>query len=137
MIYEVLIFIIAVLFVIVFVFCAQGIVNEDDKMNKNRKKIYKGYMQDLADCHNKEIEASKEEIEKFRNKNKVLKEENKKLKKENKKLKKENERFKERVQQLQINNTQRLQNEIEMLKTTIMRNEAYIERMQHKGPWRK
>ena len=30
-----------------------------------------------------------------------------------------------------------LKNEINMLRTTIARNEAYIERMEHKGEWRK
>ncbi len=69
----------------------------------------------------------------------------------------ENEELKERVKQLQIDNTvikkiyeslidenkelkkenQQLQNQIEMLKTTIARNEAYIHQMQHKGEWRK
>ena len=56
---------------------------------------------------------------------------------ENEILTKENKKLKERIKQLQVNNTQRLQNEIEMLKTTIARNEAYIEIMQHIGPWKK
>lgn len=49
-------------------------------MNKNEKKIYKKYMRDLGDFHNKEVGELREEIE-------ILKEENEKLKKENKELK--------------------------------------------------
>lgn len=58
-------------------------------MNENEKKMYKGYLEGLADLHNKEVEALREEIEKFRNKNEVLKEENDILKKELKAYKKE------------------------------------------------
>lgn len=103
-------------------------------MNKNEKKIYKGYMQDLADCHNKEVEALREEIEKFRNKNEILKEENEKLKKENKELELQLtvEKLDQHALEHYTKQNEKLQDQINTLNTKIARNEAYIKRIQHK-----
>lgn len=96
-------------------------------MNKKEKKIYKGYMQDLADCHNKEVEALREEIEEFRNKNKILKEENEKLKKENEELS-----LQLTVERYTKENEE-LQDQINKLSTKLERNKANIIRIRHKG----
>ena len=56
------------------------------------------------------------------------KKENEKLKQENEELKRENEYLQQKIEDLSYEN-------IEMLKNTIARNEAYIKRMKHKGEW--
>lgn len=58
------------------------------------------------------------------------KKENEQLKRENEELKRENEYLQQTIEDLNYEN-------IEMLKNIIARNEAYIERMQHKGEWKK
>lgn len=65
-----------------------------------------------------------------------LHEENKRLKQENNQLKKENKELKHHLSELQGEN-EILNKENAMLKNTIARNEAHIERMQHKGEWKK
>ena len=74
-----------------------------------------------------------EEIIDLLNENEKLKKENSQLKQEKKEL---NGRYWVYVKELEKVN-EMLEDEIVMLKTTIARNEAYIQQLTHKGGWKK